>query len=116
MPDRFSDASPDRPSDDDLREQAAFAAGRSPSGIGAAVTHSGYSNGEHFWEVIVSDGRQWQFIRVLGADLGPTPDLAGEDIAQGIEAFAATLPQSDRLYALLNANPLHVNRSGAVSR
>jgi len=115
MPDRFSDRSPDVPSEDDLRSHAAFEAQRSPSGIGAAVARSGYSSGEHSWECIVSDGEQWHFIQVLGVDLGPTAGLASEDVEQGIQGFAATLPQSSRLYALLNANPLHVDRSGTVT-
>jgi hypothetical protein len=93
MPDRFSDRSPDHPSEDDLRAHAAFGARRSESGIGAAVARSGYSDGEPFWECIVSDGEEWHFIRVLGVDLGPYPDLAGEDVEQGIERFAATLPR-----------------------
>jgi len=115
MPDRFSDRSPDHPSDEDLRAHAAFAAPRSAGGVGVAVARSGYSDGEHFWECIVSDGEQWHFIRVLGADLSPSPGLASEDVEQGVERFAATLPESDRLPALLNANPLHVDRSGTVS-
>ncbi|MGO9890261.1 MAG: hypothetical protein ACLP0L_20500 [Solirubrobacteraceae bacterium] len=114
MPDRFSDRGPDQPSEDELREHAAFAAQRSPGGIGAAVERSGYSDGEHFWECIISDGNQWHFIRVVGVDLSPAPGLGTEDIEHGIEAFAATLPESDRVYALLNANPLHVDRSGTV--
>jgi hypothetical protein len=52
---------------------------------------------------------------VLGVDLGPSPDLAREDLEEGIERFAATLPDSFRLRALLSANPLHVDRSGTVS-
>ncbi len=115
MPDRFSDRSSDQPSDDDLRAHAAFAAQRSPAGIGAAVERSGYSDGGHFWECIISDGTQWHFIRVLGVDLPPAPGLGTDDIEHGIEAFAATLPGLDRIDALLNANPLHVDRSGTVS-
>ena len=115
MPDRFSDRSPDRPSDDDLRAEAAFKAGRSASGVGATVTESGYGNGEHFWECIVSDGHESEFIRVLGLDVSPSPDIGPEAIEQGIERFAATLPESDRLRALLSASPLHVDRSGTVS-
>ena len=114
MPDSFGDRSPDRPSEDDLRAHAAFEARRSASGIGAAVARSGYSDREHFWECIVSDGDEWHFIRVLGVDLGRFPDLAVEDIEQGIARFATTLPESYRLGALLNANPLHVDRSGTV--
>ena len=115
MPNGFSDRSPDHPSEDELRAHAAFRARRSVSGIGAAVGRSGYSEGEHFWECIVSYRDEWHFIRVLGVDLSPSPNLAGEDIEQGIEQFAATLPESNRLRALLNANPLHVDRSGTVS-
>jgi hypothetical protein len=115
MPDRFSDRSPDSLSEDDLRAHAAFEARRSVSGIGAAVARSVRSNDEHVWECIVSDGEQWHFIRVLGIDLGPSALIAPEDIEQGIERFAATLPDSYRLSALLNANPLHVDRAGTVS-
>ncbi len=80
-----------------------------------AVAQSGYTNGEHFWECIVSNGAEWHFIRVLGVELGRAPALSPEDVEQGIQAFAGKLPESDRLYALLNANPLHVDRSGTVS-
>ena len=115
MPDRFSDRSPDHPSDDELRAHAAFEARRTASGIGAAVARAGYDDSQHFWDCIVSDGQEWHFIRVLGIDLGPSTELATEDIEQGIERFAATLPESNRLGALLNANPLHINRSSTVS-
>ena len=114
MPDRFSDRSPDRPSEDELRSHAAFEAARSASGIGAAVAQAGYSHGEPFWECIVSDGHEWHFVRVLGIDLSPAEELPIEDIEHGIERFAATFPESDRLRELLNANPLHVDRSGTV--
>jgi hypothetical protein len=115
MPDRFSDRSPDDPAEDELRAHAEFGAQQSASGIGAAVARSGYTDGKQFWECIVSDGGEWHFIQVLGVDLGPSHDLGTEDVEQGIEAFAATLPESDRLRALLAANPLHVDRSGTVS-
>jgi len=109
------DRSPDRPSEEDLREQAAFAARQSPSGIGAAVARSGYSEAGHFWECIVTDGNEWHFVEVIGVDLSPSPDLSTEDIKHGIERFAATLPEAHRLHTLLEANPLHVDRSGAVT-
>jgi hypothetical protein len=115
MPDRFSDRSPDHPSEDELRAHATFRAQRSASGVGAAVARSGFGDGAHFWDCLVTDGQDWQFIRVRGVDLSPTPDLGTEDVEQGIERFATTLPESDRLQALLNANPLHVDRSGTVS-
>jgi hypothetical protein len=115
MPDRFSDRSPDRPSEDELRAHAEFEAARSASGIGAAVAQSGYGEGEPFWECIVSDGKEWHFIRVIGTDLAAYEDLPIEDIEHGIERFAETFPESDRLRLLLNANPLHVDRSGTIS-
>ena len=115
MPDRFSDRSPDRTSEDDLRAHAAFRARQSGCGIGAAVARSGQNDRGHFWECIVSNGNEWHFIEVLGADLGPFPGLPSEDVEQGIERFAATLPESDRLSEILNASPLHVARSGAIS-
>jgi hypothetical protein len=115
MPDRFSDRSPDVPSEDELRAHAAFNARQSTSGIGAAVARFDRSQSGHSWECIVSDADEWHFIRVLGVDLGSTPDLDSEDIERGIERYAATLPESHRLGALLNANPLHVDRNGTVS-
>ncbi len=115
MPDRFSDRSPDRTSEDDLRAHAAFRAGKSESGIGAAVARSEQVANQHVWECIVSDGEEWHFIRVLGVDIGPFPDLVSEDIEGGIEQFAAALPPANRLGALLNSNPLHVSQSGTVS-
>ena len=114
MPDRFSDRSPDAPSEDELRAHAAFNAGQNASGIGAAVVRFVRGDGEHYWECIVSDGDEWHFIRVVGLNLGSTPDLVTEDIERGIEQYAATLPESYRLDGLLNANPLHVDRGGTV--
>jgi hypothetical protein len=115
MPDRFSDRSPDVPPEDELRARAEYNARQSASGIGAAVARFDRSDGGHSWECIVSDGDEWHFVRVLGVDLGSTPDLGSEDVERGIETYAATLPESHRLSALLNANPLHVARSGTVS-
>lgn len=115
MPDRFSDRGSDVPSEEDLRAHAAFEARQNASGIGAAVARSARSGSEHFWECIVSDGEEWHFIRVLGVDLGPGTLLETEDIEQGIERFAAGLPDSYRLGALVNANPLHIDRAGVVS-
>jgi hypothetical protein len=115
MPDRFSDASPDVPPESELRAHAAFNARQGVGGIGAAVARFSRSGGGHYWECIVSDGDEWHSIRVLGVDLGSTPNLASQDIERGIESYAATLPESYRLAALLNANPLHVDRSGRVS-
>ena len=52
---------------------------------------------------------------MLGVDLSPTPDLSTDQIELALERFAGTFPESDRLRMLLNANPLHVDRSGTVS-
>ena len=35
--------------------------------------------------------------------------------SSGIERFAGTLPAQDRIYNLLNANPLHMDRNRNVS-
>jgi hypothetical protein len=105
----------DAPSLEAVHAHAAFNARESATGVGAAVVRSGYQDGEHFWECVVSDGREWHYIRVIGLDVGRAPDLSSEDIEQGIERFAATFPESDRLRAVLNANPLHVDRQGTVT-
>jgi hypothetical protein len=115
MTDRFADRSPDRPTDEELRADAAFRAGQSGSGIGAAVVRSDYRDGEPFWECIVTDGKEWHFIEVIGVDLGAFPDVGTNEIEQGIERFAATLPDSYRLGELLGANPLHVDKRGTVT-
>jgi hypothetical protein len=51
----------------------------------------------------------------IGAGLPPFPNISSEQVEQGIERFAATLPARDRLRHLLNANPLHIDRDGTVS-
>ncbi len=85
------------------------------SGLGSTVVRSGYEAGGPFWDCVVTDGREWHYIRVLGPDLGPFPPLSTEDIESGIDRFAATLPSAVRLRALLNANPLHIDRNGEIS-
>jgi hypothetical protein len=86
----------------------------SPAGIGAAAVYSGFQNGEHIWDCIVVDGREWHYVRVIGSDLGPYPGLSPEDVEGGIERFAATLPAQNRILQLLGANPLHTDRQGNV--
>lgn len=66
---------------------------------------------KHFWECIVSEEDGRHFIRVLNVGLGTPTDLASEEIEQGIERFAATLPDSYRLGALVNVNPCRSRRS-----
>jgi hypothetical protein len=97
---------------EDYRMHAEFHARESRAGIGAAVLFSAFEDGRHVWDCIVSDGREWHYIRVLGPDLGPYPNLSGEDVEQAVERFAETLPAQDRLRHLLNANPLHIDRDG----
>jgi hypothetical protein len=99
----------------DFRAHAEFHARESPTGIGAAVVKSSVEAGERVWECIVTDGREWHYVRVVGVDLPPFPNISTEQVEQGIERFAATLPAQDRLYHLLNANPLHIDADGAVS-
>jgi|GEM_PF-3989786 len=96
---------------------AEFHARESPSGIGAAVIRSGYDldGACHVWECVVSDGREWHYVRVLGPGLGPNPGLSGEDVEEGIARFAGSLPSAYRIRHLLNANPLHIDRAGNVT-
>ena len=114
MPDRFADRSADHPSEDELRAQVAYRAQRNGSGIGAAVTRASRAGEDHVWECVIGDGRQWHYIRVAGTQLGAFPSVVNEDIEQGVEQFAATLPASDRLQALLNHSPLHIDANGTV--
>ena len=93
----------------DFRAHAEFHARESPSGIGAAVVHSSFDDDEHVWECIV-DRRSRVALRPASwaSDLPPFPNISTEDVEQGIERFAATLPARDRIRHLLNANPLHI--------
>jgi hypothetical protein len=83
-------------------------------GVGAAVVSSAFTDGVRRWESIVSDGREWHYVTVLGTDLGAHPDISAQDVERGIERFAATLPADERLRSLLNENPLHIDRAGVV--
>jgi hypothetical protein len=94
---------------------AVFRARRNGTGIGAALIRSTSTDSEHVWECIVTDGREWHYIRVLGSGLGRFPDIPAEAIESGIERFAATLPAQTRIYNLLNANPLHIDRDRRAS-
>ncbi len=72
---------PVTPSDDGRRPievylaHAEFHAREDGAGIGAAVTRSGFERGTHVWRCIVSDGREWHYVRVLGHELGPSQPL-----------------------------------------
>jgi hypothetical protein len=105
----------DRPDHQDIREHADFNAGQSASGIGASVVRDEYRDGHRVWECVVTDRREWHYIEVIGTDVTGFEELDTEDIERGIDRFAATLRSEYRLQALLNANPLHIDRSGQVS-
>jgi hypothetical protein len=96
------------------RAHAEIRAPASTGGIGAAVIASDFEHDTRVWECIVTDGREYHYIRVVGTDLGAYPNLSPEHIEQGIERFAATLPGRDRMRHLLNANPLHIDAAGNV--
>jgi hypothetical protein len=105
------------PAESPIEASAAAAQSRArenPSGIGAAVLSSTFSGAAHRWESIVSDGREWHYVTVLGPEVGAHPDISSQHVERGIERFAATLPADGRLRALLNANPLHIDRAGIV--
>jgi len=105
----------DRPDTEEAREHAEFNLGEGASGIGAAVVRDEYRDGHRVWECMVTDGQEWHYIEVIGTGLGGFEELGTELIEQGVDRFAATLPSSNRLYELQNANPLHIDRSGQVT-
>jgi len=105
----------DRPDQADVREHAEYNARLSTSGIGAAVVRDEYRDGHRVWECVVTDREEWHYIEVIGTDLTGFEELDPEDIEQGIDQFATTLRSDYRMQALLNANPLHINRSGQVT-
>jgi hypothetical protein len=86
-----------------------------PTGIGAAVISSAIDGDDHAWECVVTDGREWHYVRVLGTGVGRFPNLSTEDVEEGIQRVAATLSAQDRIRHLLNANPLHIDCEGNVS-
>jgi hypothetical protein len=94
---------------EDYRAQAEVRARKSQSGIGAAVTRSVPADGGRVWDCIVTDGDAWRYLRVVGAGLGPYPDVYPEDVERGIEQLAGTLPAEGRLQYLLDLNPLHID-------
>lgn len=107
---------PTRPvtSPDPHLAHARFRARESGVGVGAAVIRSGYESGAHRWECIVADDQQHHYLTVLGTGLGPRPNLSPEEVQEGVERFAATLPEVGRIHYLLNANPLHIDPTGVV--
>ncbi|MFL5859340.1 MAG: hypothetical protein ACJ780_00950 [Solirubrobacteraceae bacterium] len=47
--------------------------------------------------------------------LGRFPEITVEAVESGIERFADALHAQNRIYKLLNANPLHIDRNRSVS-
>jgi hypothetical protein len=92
-----------------------FRARVSDAGIGAAVVTAKYEAGHRSWDCIAGDPEEWHYVQVIGVDLGPFTGLPPEDIEDGIERFAATLPATARLHQLINFSPLHIDRHGTVS-
>jgi hypothetical protein len=99
---------------EDQLSLAGSRAGESESGIGAAVVRSIPTETTRLWYCIVTDCHEWHYLHVYGVDTGPFPNLTPEQIEDGIERFAATLPAAYRMRHLLDADPLHVDRSGSV--
>jgi hypothetical protein len=95
-------------------ERAELRARVSGAGVGAAVVDTAFRGGAHVWNCIVSDGRRWRYVRVIGEGLGPFHNLRPERVEDGIERFAETLPADGRLQFLLDANPLHIDADGNV--
>jgi hypothetical protein len=100
---------------DVARAEAEFRAAQNASGIGAAVVRSFFENDRRIWDCVVSDGTEWHDVRVLSTDPDPFRAHAPEDIEEGIERYAESLGDQNRLRALLNANPLHLGSDGAVT-
>lgn len=98
------------------REQAAFRARHSASGIGAAVVEfSGdHDGGGPQWCCLVSDGKAYRYVYVCSNELGPWQRLPPSVVEDAIERFAATLPEPHRLYHLVNTNPIHLDRDGVA--
>jgi hypothetical protein len=105
----------DRPDQADIREHAEFNARGGESGVGASVVRDQYRDGHRVWECVVTDQQEWHYIEVIGTDVTGFEELDPEDVEHGIDRFAATLRSDYRLQALLNANPLHIDRSGKVT-
>jgi hypothetical protein len=82
--------------------------------VGAAVVRSTFEPGAQVWDCIVSDQHEWHYIRVLGDEPEPFPNVSTEAVERGVEQFASTLPARYRIRHLLNANPLHIDSHGAV--
>jgi hypothetical protein len=62
---------------------AEYRARESTTGIGAAVTRSELDEDlERVWYCIVTDGREWRYIRVQALGLGPFPAISPDDVEE----------------------------------
>ncbi|HWE10944.1 MAG TPA: hypothetical protein VG325_16465 [Solirubrobacteraceae bacterium] len=111
----FEAADPARSRAAEFLPHAQARAREKPAGIGASVVDSNFGRGRYVWDCIVTDGSEWTYVSVAGVDVGPHPNLSAEDVEQGVERFAATLPATGRIRHLINASPLHIDRDGHVS-
>ena len=94
---------------------ARFHAREHPAGVGASVVRATFEDGERVWDCVVSDDREWHYMRVIGTDLGPFENLPSEEVEEGVMRFAQELPATYRIRHLLNGNPLHIDSTGAVT-
>jgi hypothetical protein len=115
MSEADSDRSADRDPVEYYVESAKSRAAESGIGVGVAVVRSGYKDGHHLWECIVSDGNEWHYLDVVGEGLGQFEEFSPERIERGVEQFAAAEPAENRLQAVRNANPLHINEAAQVT-
>jgi hypothetical protein len=109
---------PERSADRDPVEyyvtEAKSRASRSASGIGAAVVSAEFDDRGHVRECIVTDGREWHYVEVIGTDASLSADVPPEAVEAAVERFAETLPEGYRLGGVVNANPLHLTGAGEV--
>ena len=98
------------------REHAEFRALRSVSGIGAAVIgcRPDWVAGENRWTALVTDGDRHRYVEVRSHTVKPGRSFPPTTIEEGIEQFAEGLPETHRLYHLINACPLHLAADGTV--
>ena len=100
----------------DHRERAEYRALRSASGIGAAVIKGkpDWVAGEKRWTALVTDGDSHRYVEVRSHAVKPGRGVPPTMIEEGIEQFARHLPETHRLYHLINACPLHLAADGTV--
>jgi hypothetical protein len=94
---------------------ARFHARENRTGIGAAVVESTIRGDQRTWDCIVTDVHEWHYVRVLGTDVGPYPNISPEDVEEGIARFAARWEPPHRIRHVLNANPLHMDRTARIT-